>query len=140
MKIGKIEIPVGALMAPMAGVTDKPFRQIVKRLGAAMTTTEMVSAKGLYYNAERGQPLRALSPIERPVAIQFFGDEAEVVAGMARIYANDFDIIDINMGCPAPKIVKNGQGSAQLPQTRAVPDRDRFPFPPCASGIPEMFW
>ncbi len=114
MRIGKIEIPKGALMAPMAGVTDKPFRQIVKRLGAAMTCTEMVSAKGLYYNAERGQPLRALSPIERPVAIQFFGDEPEVVAGMARIYANDFDIIDINMGCPAPKIVKNGQGSALM--------------------------
>jgi len=84
MKIGKIEIPAGALMAPMAGVTDKPFRQIVKRLGAAMTCTEMVSAKGLYYNAQRGEPLRALSPIERPVAIQFFGDEPEVVAAMAR--------------------------------------------------------
>ncbi|MFR1760156.1 MAG: tRNA dihydrouridine synthase, partial [Christensenellaceae bacterium] len=114
MQIGNVSIPQGALMAPMAGVTDQPFRQIVKRMGAAMTCTEMVSAKGLYYNAQRGQPLRALSPIERPVAIQFFGDEPQVVADMARRYAPKFDIIDINMGCPAPKIVKNGQGSALM--------------------------
>lgn len=114
MQIGNVSIPQGALMAPMAGVTDQPFRQIVKRMGAAMTCTEMVSAKGLYYNAQRGQPLRALSPIERPVAIQFFGDEPQVVADMARRYAPEFDIIDINMGCPAPKIVKNGQGSALM--------------------------
>lgn len=114
MQIGNVSIPQGALMAPMAGVTDKPFRQIVKRMGAAMTCTEMVSAKGLYYNAQRGQPLRALSPIERPVAIQFFGDEPQVIADMARRYASMFDIIDINMGCPAPKIVKNGQGSALM--------------------------
>lgn len=114
MQIGNVSIPQGALMAPMAGVTDKPFRQIVKRMGAAMTCTEMVSAKGLYYNAQRGQPLRALSPIERPVAIQFFGDEPQMIADMARRYAPMFDIIDINMGCPAPKIVRNGQGSALM--------------------------
>ena len=110
MQIGNIAIPQGALMAPMAGVTDKPFRQIVKRMGAAMTCTEMVSAKGLYYNAQRGQPLRALSPIERPVAIQFFGDEPQVVADMARRYASEFDIIDINMGCPAPLEPERAEG------------------------------
>ena len=114
MKIGNIQIPAGAWMAPMAGVTDKPFRHIVRRLGAAMTCTEMVSAKGLYYNAERGGSLRALSCNERPVAIQFFGDDPQLVADMVNLYGEAFDFIDINMGCPAPKIVKSGQGSALM--------------------------
>jgi tRNA-dihydrouridine synthase B len=114
IQIGNVSIPDGAWMAPMAGVTDQPFRHIVRRLGAAMTCTEMVSAKGLYYNAQRGGALRALSANERPVAIQFFGDDPQLVADMADRHGEAFDIIDINMGCPAPKIVKNGQGSALM--------------------------
>ena len=114
MKIGNVELPTGALMAPMAGVTDTAFRRIARRLGASLTCTEMVSAKGLYYNAERGQPLREITAVGRPVAIQFFGDEPDLVADMAERYADDFDIIDINMGCPAPKIVRGGQGSALM--------------------------
>ncbi len=114
MRIGKVEIPDGAWLAPMAGVTDMPFRSICRRMGAALTCTEMVSAKGLYYNPVRGGTLRATAPIERPVAMQLFGRDPEVMAQMARDYGNDFDIIDINMGCPAPKIVKAGQGCALM--------------------------
>jgi len=101
-------------MAPMAGVTDRPFRSIVKRMGAAVTCTEMVSINGLFYNSTRGQTLREIGEEERPAAIQFFGDAPEILEKVVPQYSRDFDIIDINMGCPAPKIVKGGQGSALM--------------------------
>ena len=101
-------------MAPMAGVTDRPFRSIVKRMGAAVTCTEMVSVNGLFYNSSRGQALREIGEEERPAAIQFFGDSPEILEKVVPQYSQDFDIIDINMGCPAPKIVKGGQGSALM--------------------------
>lgn len=114
MRIKNVEIPAGAWLAPMAGVTDMPFRSICRRMGAALTCTEMVSAKGLFYNASRRGNLRATAPDQRPVAMQLFGNDPEVMAQMARDYGDEFDIIDINMGCPAPKIVKSGQGCALM--------------------------
>ncbi len=101
-------------MAPMAGVTDQPFRRIVRRLGAALTYTEMVSAKGLFYSSEDSTSRRIIRNSDHPAGIQFFGDEPELIAEMADRFASEFDLIDLNMGCPAPKIVKNGQGSALM--------------------------
>ena len=120
MKIGDYEIPVGAYLAPMAGITDVIFRNICKRYGASLTCTEMVSVQGLFY-----QPKKSLELIKKqdqgPHIAQIFGADAHLMARMAKKYLMDFDIIDINMGCPAPKIVKGGAGSAlmKLPQKAA---------------------
>ena len=117
MKIGsKIELPnfpVG--LAPMAGVSDQAYRQIVKEFSCDWLVSEMVSAKGLQYNNERTLDLLAFDESERPLAIQLFGNEPEILAEAAkRIEAAGVDMIDLNMGCPMPKIVNNGEGSALL--------------------------
>lgn len=116
MKIATIEIPQGALLAPMAGVTDLPFRRICAQLGAALTYTEMVSAKGLLYSPDRSQSLLSGEGIAGPRALQIFGNEPQIMADMALRYGQQYDIIDVNMGCPVPKIVKAGQGSALMRQ------------------------
>jgi tRNA-dihydrouridine synthase B len=116
MKIGNVEIKGRALLAPMAGVTDLPFRKICTEMGAALTYTEMVSAKGLLYSPERSGTLLAGGNILKPAALQLFGNEPELLADMVDQYAVDYDIIDINMGCPVPKVVKAGQGSALMRQ------------------------
>lgn len=135
MKIGNVEIVGYASLAPMAGVTDRAFRELCVDFGASMVTGEMVSAKGLVYNSEKSRELLILSEKERPAAVQLFGNEPETMAQAARI-AMEYspDIIDINMGCPAPKIAMNGCGSALMkdPQlcgriVRAV--RDAVPVP-----------
>lgn len=115
-RIGNAELAARAALAPMAGVTDLPFRHICALNGAAYTVTEMISAKALDYNPDREAELRLRSPAEQPAAMQIFGNEPELMADMAREYGADFDMIDINMGCPAPKIVRGGQGSALLNQ------------------------
>ena len=102
-------------MAPMAGVTDLPFRLLCKEQGADLTYTEMVSAKGLYYNSRKTEELMETDVRERPTALQLFGSDPDIVSGMAaRIEEREFDILDINMGCPVPKVVNNGEGSALL--------------------------
>lgn len=102
-------------MAPMAGVTDLPFRLLCKEQGADLTYTEMVSAKGLYYNSRKTEELMETDVRERPTALQLFGSNPDIVSGMAaRIEEREFDILDINMGCPVPKVVNNGEGSALL--------------------------
>ena len=116
MKIGAIEIPQGALLAPMAGVTDLPFRRICAQMGAALTYTEMVSAKGLLYSPDRSQSLLSGEGIAGPRALQIFGNEPQIMADMAVRYGQAYDIVDVNMGCPVPKIVKAGQGSALMRQ------------------------
>lgn len=103
------------ILAPMAGITDLPFRLLCREQGCDMVYTEMVSAKGMMYNMNRSEPLLVTDPKERPVGVQIFGSEPEIMAKEAAILAErDFDFIDLNMGCPVPKIVNNGEGSALL--------------------------
>lgn len=116
MKIGNVAIETPVALAPMAGVTDQPYRLLVKEMGCGLLYTEMVSAKGLIYHNENTGELMAYSDAEQPIAIQLFGSEPEIMAKAARIVAERKNppIIDINMGCPTPKIVKNGDGSALM--------------------------
>ncbi len=115
MKIAKLNIEKPIFLAPMAGITDLPFRTICRELGCQVVYTEMISAKGLYYGSERTENMIEIHPQEHPVGIQIFGSEPLLMAKMAeKISESGADLIDINMGCPAPKIVKNGEGSALL--------------------------
>lgn len=115
MKLGNLEIKRTAALAPMAGVADTAFRQICKEFGAAYMVGEMASAKGMHYSDRKTARLLSVSDAERPLAVQLFGDEPEILAEAAR-KALEFgpDVIDINMGCPAPKIAGNGGGSALM--------------------------
>ena len=114
MKIGNIETKNNVFLAPMAGVTDLVFRVICKEMDCGMVYSEMVSAKGVQHNKKNTKELLKVDERERPVAMQMFGSDPEIMAEMARKLNEyeDIDILDINMGCPAPKIVKNGEGSA----------------------------
>lgn len=121
MKIGNIELKNNLALAPMAGVTDFAFRSLCKEMGVGLVVTEMVSAKGLYYNDEKTSDLTHSHEDERPVALQIFGSDPDIMAEITRnnlSSRDDIDIIDINMGCPAPKIVKNGDGSALMKDLR----------------------
>ncbi len=114
LKIGNVELRNNILLAPMAGITDLPFRLICEKYGAGLTCTEMISSKGLYYNDSKTKLLLNTNGEKRPVAAQIFGSDVEAIK-YASEYVSDFvDIVDINMGCPAPKIVKNGDGSRLL--------------------------
>lgn len=115
MKIGNVEIKGHACLAPMAGVTDRAFREICVDFGAAYVVGEMVSCRGLTYNNVKTKELLELSDNERPAAVQLFGNEPDIMA-QAAVMAMEYrpDIIDINMGCPAPKIAMNGMGSALM--------------------------
>lgn len=115
MKIGNVEIKGMAALAPMAGATDRAFRELCVAFGASYVVGEMVSAKGISFNSERSKELMLLSENERPAAVQLFGSEPQTVAAAA-VTAMEYkpDIIDINMGCPAPKISGNGAGSALM--------------------------
>ena len=113
--IGDITIEHPLALAPMAGVTDLPYRLLCKEQGAGMMCTEMVSAKGLYYGNRKSEPLMATDPKEIPVAIQIFGSDPDIMGQMAaKVNDGRFQMIDINMGCPVPKIVNNGDGSALM--------------------------
>ena len=115
MKIGNVDIKTNVFLAPMAGVTDKPFRLICKEMGCGLVYSEMVSAKGILYDSKNTKKLLESDENERPVAVQLFGSDPEIMANMAKkIEDLPVDIIDVNMGCPAPKIVKNGEGSALM--------------------------
>ncbi|MCI8649580.1 MAG: tRNA dihydrouridine synthase DusB [Anaerotruncus sp.] len=115
MKIGTIELPRTAALAPMAGVADSAFRQICKSFGACYLVGEMASAKGMHYSDRKTAELLQSADSEHPIAIQLFGDEPEIVAKAARkALAYQPDVIDLNMGCPAPKVAGNGGGSALM--------------------------
>lgn len=115
MKIGNLNLNNNVFLAPMAGVTDLPFRLLCKEFGCGMVYTEMVSAKGLYYNDKKTEYLLEIKEGEKPVAIQIFGSEPEIMARAAyMLNYREHAILDINMGCPTPKIIKNGDGSALL--------------------------
>lgn len=115
MKIGEQVIGSSVFLAPMAGVTDLPFRIICKEMGCGMVFTEMVSSKGLYYGDHKTEELLAIEEEEKPVAIQIFGSDPDIMARAAyTLNSRENIILDINMGCPTPKIVKNGDGSALM--------------------------
>lgn len=119
MRIGNVEITDNVILAPMAGVTDLPFRLLCKEMGCGMTVTEMVSAKAVLYKNRNTESLLCVEGGERPTALQLFGSEPEVMAEAARrLEERDFAIFDINMGCPVPKIVNNGEGSALMKNPR----------------------
>lgn len=116
-KIGSIEIEGRVALAPMAGVTDRAYRGVCARMGAAYTVTEMVSAKAIQYGDRKTAEIAALDELTRPVGIQIFGDEPEVMALAAeKLLAYGPDFIDINMGCPVPKVAGNNSGSALMRQ------------------------
>lgn len=114
LKIGNVELENNILLAPMAGITDLPFRKIAKKQGAGLVYTEMVSSKAIFHNDEKTKKLLNMQGEERPVAVQIFGSDVESMVYAAKYVEPLADIIDINMGCPAPKVVKNGDGSKLL--------------------------
>lgn len=119
MEVGKIKLQVPVFLAPMAGVTDQPFRIIARRMGCGMTVSEMVSAQGIKYRNEKTMDMLRIAEEERPTAIQLFGSEPQKLAEAAKVVeASGADAIDFNMGCPVQKIVANGEGSALMRNPR----------------------
>ncbi len=119
--IGNIEIKGNLCLGPMAGVTDLPFRLLCKEKGVDLVYTEMVSAKGIKYNNKNTNDLLEINSNEHPIAIQLFGSDPDIMADTAkRIEHLNFDILDINMGCPVPKVVNNGEGSALMANPNLV--------------------
>lgn len=114
-KVGNVEIPNRFVLAPMAGVTDLAFRRLCKEQGAGLLCMEMISAKAISYKNKNTRALMEIDPVEHPISMQLFGSEPELMAEVAKeIEEEPFDILDINMGCPVPKVVNNGEGSALL--------------------------
>ena len=121
MNIGNVRLDNPYILAPMAGVTDLPFRLLCKEQGAGLLCMEMVSAKALQYNNKNTKALMTIHPDEHPVSLQFFGHEPDVISEQAKRYEHlPFQILDINMGCPVPKIVNNGEGSALMKNPKLV--------------------
>jgi tRNA-dihydrouridine synthase B len=119
VKIGNIELQNNVALAPMAGVTDLPFRLLCREQGCGLACTEMVSAKAIFYHNKNTAQLIATRPEEAPLAVQLFGSDPAIMAEMAALLADGpYDIIDVNMGCPVPKVVKNGEGSALMRNPR----------------------
>ncbi len=120
LKIGNVELRNNILLAPMAGITDLPFRLLCEKMGAGLTCTEMISSKGIFYNDEKTKLLLNTKGELRPVAAQIFGSDIDAISYAAEYISNFVDIVDINLGCPAPKIVKNGDGSKLLLDLKRV--------------------
>ena len=115
LQIGNVTLPNNLILGPMAGVTDLPFRLLCKEQGAGLLCMEMVSAKAILYKNKNTKPLLTIDPRETPVSLQLFGSDPDIVSQIAhQIEDLPFDILDINMGCPVPKIVNNGEGSALM--------------------------
>lgn len=121
LKIGNVLLENNLILAPMAGVTDLPFRLLCKEQGAGLICTEMVSAKAIYFKNKNTESLMEIDERERPVSLQLFGSEPDLMAEIAKqIEPRNFDILDINMGCPVPKVVNNGEGSALMKNPKLV--------------------
>lgn len=121
LKIGNVTLENNLILAPMAGVTDLPFRLLCKEQGAGLICTEMISAKAIYFKNKNTETLMEIDERERPVSLQLFGSDPDLMAEIARqIEPRNFDILDINMGCPVPKVVNNGEGSALMKNPRLV--------------------
>lgn len=121
LKIGNVTLENNLILAPMAGVTDLPFRLLCKEQGAGLICTEMISAKAIYFKNKNTETLMEIDERERPVSLQLFGSDPDLMAEIARqIEPHNFDILDINMGCPVPKVVNNGEGSALMKNPKLV--------------------
>ena len=121
LKIGNVEFENPLVLAPMAGVTDLPFRLLCKEQGVGLICMEMVSAKAIYYRNKNTESLLEIHPEETPVSLQIFGSDADIMSEMAKkIEERPFSILDINMGCPVPKVVNNGEGSALMKNPKLV--------------------
>lgn len=120
IKIDNLVIPNNIFLAPMAGVTDMPYRKLCRELGAGLTYTEMVSSKAIHYNNEKTMNICEVFEDEHPVGVQLFGSDPEVMGETAKRISKIADLIDINMGCPATKIVKNNEGSALMKSPKLV--------------------
>ena len=121
LKIGDVTLENNVILAPMAGVTDLPFRLICKEQGAGLLCMEMVSAKAVHYNNNNTEGLMEIHPDEQPVSLQLFGSEPDVMAEAAsKIEEKPFAILDVNMGCPVPKVVNNHEGSALMKEPKLV--------------------
>ena len=121
LKIGNVTLENNLILAPMAGVTDLPFRLLCKEQGVGLICTEMISAKAIYFKNKNTETLMEIDERERPVSLQLFGSDPDLMAEIARqIESRNFDILDINMGCPVPKVVNNGEGSALMKNPRLV--------------------
>ena len=119
LRIGALCVSPPVLLAPMAGVTDLPFRVLCREMGCGMTCTEMVSAKAIYYHNKNTGPLMEIDPGEHPTAVQLFGSEPELLGQMTEAVAQGpCDVVDFNMGCPVPKVVNNHEGSALMREPR----------------------
>lgn len=121
MKIGNVELENNIILAPMAGVSDLPFRLLCREQGAGMVCTEMVSAKAISFHNKNTVALLKTSPAEHPVSLQLFGADPDIISEMAAyIEERDFDVLDLNMGCPVPKVAGNGEGSALMRNPKLV--------------------
>ena len=121
LKIGNVTLENNLILAPMAGVTDLPFRLLCKEQGAGLICTEMISTKAIYFKNKNTETLMEIDERERPVSLQLFGSDPDLMAEIARqIEPRNFDILDINMGCPVPKVVNNGEGSALMKNPKLV--------------------
>ena len=114
LKIGNVQLENNLILAPMAGITDLPFRIITEKFNPGLVCTEMVSSKAIYYGDEKTKKLLKTDGEKRPISMQIFGSDPETMAYSAKKISEIADILDINMGCPAPKVVKNGDGSKLL--------------------------
>ena len=123
LTIGNVELPNRYVLAPMAGVTDLPFRLLCKEQGAGLLCMEMISAKALRYKNKNTKALLAIDPREYPVSLQLFGEDPDIISEQAkRIEELPFQILDINMGCPVPKVVRYGEGSALMKDPKRIYD------------------
>ena len=122
MKIGNIETKNNIFLSPMAGITDLPFRLLCKENGAGLIYSEMISSKAIMYGDKKTERIAKIDDRERPVAIQIFGHELDAIEYSVKYFQDKADIIDINMGCPAPKVTKNGDGSALLKNPMLIRD------------------
>ena len=121
MRIGNVILDNNIILAPMAGVTDLPFRLLCKEQGAGLVCTEMVSAKAISFHNKNTEALLEISPKEHPVSLQLFGSDPDIISEMASyIEERPFDILDINMGCPVPKVTGNGEGSALMRNPKLI--------------------
>lgn len=121
LKIGNVVLDNPLILAPMAGVTDLAFRQLCKEQGCGLVCTEMVSAKALLYKNKNTRELLEVTPKERPVSLQLFGSDPDILSSMAKkLEEGPYDIFDVNMGCPVPKVVNNGEGSALMKNPKQV--------------------
>ena len=121
LEIGKVKLENPCILAPMAGVTDLPFRLLCREQGVGLLSMEMVSAKAISFHNKNTQALMEIAPGENPISLQLFGSDADIMSEMAKeIEERPFDILDINMGCPVPKVVNNGEGSALMKDPKRV--------------------